>query len=74
MKTTKKPSAKKRAPYMLARFNKYVAEEWSEIALGDGYWMRLRPGFNLDGCSVIHETTRRKCLARLPEVREGEPC
>jgi len=50
-----------------------VKSEWNEFSTDDGYWMLLNAGWNLDGASVIHESTRAACLARLSEVKQGEP-
>ncbi len=32
-----------------------VKEVWSEEYAGDGIWASLVPGYNLDGCSCVHE-------------------
>jgi len=50
-------------------FDERVEKEWDESGTGDGYWMQLKPGWTLDDVSAIHENTRAKCLARLPECK-----
>lgn len=39
----------------------------------DGYWLHLKDGWSLDGCSSIHEGTRAACIARLKECVYKNP-
>lgn len=55
-----------------------VVEVWSEEGAGrsDGrasYWAALAPGYNLDGCSCLHEGTIRELYAALACVEVGDP-
>lgn len=61
------------APATMSKANKYshlIAEQWDEGE--DGYWIGLIAGWEVDDCVCIHEATKKKALARLPDARQAK--
>jgi len=49
-------------------------EIWSEFENdGKDYWVPLANGFNNDGCSIIHEWSKKACINKLNQVKVGNP-
>ena len=48
-----------------------IVEVWDED--DDGLWALLADGYNIDGCSCLHEWTVKKLLAQVPFITEGPP-
>jgi hypothetical protein len=49
-----------------------IDNEWDEGNPndgGDGYWIQLKDGWEVDGSSAIHEPTRKKALLRLKDAK-----
>jgi hypothetical protein len=44
---------------------------WSEEDKGDGIWLMLADGLNLDGCCVVHEYSARDLQASFKRVKVG---
>ena len=62
-----------KAPAATSKSNKYthlIAEQWDEGE--DGYWIELVSGWEVDDCVCIHEATKKKALARLPDARRAK--
>ena len=52
---------------MKKNYNHIIKEQWDE-GDEDGYWIHLKDGWEVDDCVVIHESTKKKALARLPDA------
>ena len=52
---------------MKKNYNHIIKEQWDE-GEEDGYWIHLKDGWEVDDCVVIHESTKKKALARLPDA------
>ena len=37
------------------------------------WWIPLVDGFNYEGCSCIHEWSKKACIDSLNQVKKGEP-
>ena len=54
-----------------------IKEIWHETEnREDGkidYWIPLAAGYNWEGCSGIHELTKKACIDSLNQVKKDEP-
>lgn len=50
------------------RLAEVSSETWKD---SDGHWILLKDGYQIDGVHAIHESTEKKALRRLRDVR---PC